>query len=148
MRESLIAPCGMNCALCVSYQFMSQDLNKEGFNRRYCPGCIPRGKHCTFMSKHCEKLKKGLLRFCFSCDDYPCVRLKALDKRYHGKYKMSMIENLNFIQTHSIHAFLKSQRAIWLCSRCGELKCCHLDLCLTCDIDKLKQKRTATCKSI
>jgi hypothetical protein len=141
MQETLIAPCGMNCALCVSYQFMNLDLNKEGFNRRYCPGCIPRGKHCTFMSKHCKTLKEGLLRFCFMCEKFPCARLKALDKRYRDKYKMSMIENLTFIQNHTVHEFLKSQYDTWQCSRCGELTCCHLDLCLSCEIDKLKQKR-------
>ena len=44
MDEKLIAPCGINCSLCISYQFMKKDLNKEGFRRTYCPGCIPRGK--------------------------------------------------------------------------------------------------------
>lgn len=43
MREELIAPCGMNCGLCISYQFKENDLNKKGFHRTYCPGCIPRG---------------------------------------------------------------------------------------------------------
>ena len=40
--ENLIAPCGMNCILCVSYQFMKGDLNQKGFHKKYCPGCNPR----------------------------------------------------------------------------------------------------------
>ena len=44
MDENLIAPCGMNCSLCIAYQFMKNDSNKRGFHKTYCPGCIPRGK--------------------------------------------------------------------------------------------------------
>jgi len=40
MEENLIAPCGMNCALCVSYLFSQYDLKmlpagkSSGKNRR------------------------------------------------------------------------------------------------------------------
>ncbi|MBN2253767.1 MAG: DUF3795 domain-containing protein, partial [Kosmotogaceae bacterium] len=49
MEEALIAPCGMNCSLCINYQAMKDDLKKKGFHRQYCPGCIPRGENCTHM---------------------------------------------------------------------------------------------------
>jgi hypothetical protein len=29
MEEKLIAPCGMNCGVCVSYLAMKNDLNKQ-----------------------------------------------------------------------------------------------------------------------
>lgn len=137
MKEELIAPCGMNCALCVSYQFMEKDLNKQGFHRTYCPGCIPRGKNCTFMKSHCELLGKGLVRFCFECEKFPCERLKALDKRYRTKYHMSMIENLKSIKEYGIEPFLKQEDAKWRCSECGGAICCHNGLCLNCGLDKL-----------
>ena len=38
MTEALVAPCGMNCGLCMAYQFRSMDLNKKGFHKSYCPG--------------------------------------------------------------------------------------------------------------
>ncbi|QSX07625.1 DUF3795 domain-containing protein [Alkalibacter rhizosphaerae] len=44
MKEEGIAPCGMNCRLCVNYQMYEKDLTKKGFHRAPCPGCIPRGK--------------------------------------------------------------------------------------------------------
>ena len=50
MDEKLIAPCGMNCSLCIAYQFRKNDINKKGFHKKYCPGCIPRGENCTHMS--------------------------------------------------------------------------------------------------
>jgi hypothetical protein len=39
MEENLIAPCGMNCGLCVSYLAMKNDLKKKGFGKSYCSGC-------------------------------------------------------------------------------------------------------------
>lgn len=50
-REDIIAPCGMNCSLCVSYQANLYDINQYGYKKRYCPGCIARGKNCTFLKK-------------------------------------------------------------------------------------------------
>ena len=74
MNEELIAPCGMNCALCISYQAEKKDLNKKGFRKTYCPGCRPRGKNCTFMRRSCELVGKGLLQFCHECRDFPTPR--------------------------------------------------------------------------
>ncbi len=30
LQGELIAPCGMNCALCLSYQFQEHDINQLG----------------------------------------------------------------------------------------------------------------------
>lgn len=141
MDEKMIAPCGMNCSLCVAYQFMEHDINKLGFHRKYCPGCIPRGENCKHMKDSCELLGKGRVRFCFECDNYPCKRLKALDKRYRTKYHMSMIENLNYINEFGLEVFLEKEEDLWRCTSCGGTVCCHNGLCLTCDIDKLISNR-------
>jgi hypothetical protein len=141
MEEKLIAPCGMNCALCVSYLAMKTDLNKKGFSRKYCPGCLPRGKHCLFMKDTCERVGKGLVRFCSDCPDFPCTRLKSLDKRYRTKYHMSMIENLNTIKEEGMTAFLEIEQKKWHCPACGGEICCHNGLCLSCDVDKLRSNK-------
>ena len=119
MEEILIAPCGMNCGLCVSFLAMKNDLNKKGFGKKYCSGCLPRGKNCLFMRDSCDKVGKGLVRFCFECSDFPCKRLKGLDKRYREKYHMSMIENLATIQAHGIREFVRTERERWICKACG-----------------------------
>ena len=135
MEEDLIAPCGMNCGLCAAYQFKELDLNKKGFHRTYCPGCIPRGENCTHMADACDLLGKGEVRFCFVCAKYPCKRLKSLDKRYRTKYHMGMIENLNTIRDAGMEDFLKSQEEKWNCPTCGGTICCHNGLCLTCQFE-------------
>jgi hypothetical protein len=141
MAEDLVAPCGMNCGLCVSYLARKNDLNKQGFRKRYCAGCLPRGKNCTFMKHQCDLLGKGLVRFCYECKDFPCGRLKSLDQRYRSKYHMSMIDNLDFIRTHGIGPFLDNEATKWRCPECGGVICCHNGLCLNCSLDKLRQNK-------
>jgi hypothetical protein len=141
MQKNLIAPCGMNCSLCIAYQFMEKDLNKKGFHKKYCPGCLPRGEYCTHMGDRCELLGKGMIRFCHECQEFPCKRLKSLDKRYRTKYHMSMIENLEFIRDYSLEQFLEKEEEKWQCPQCGELICCHNGLCLNCNFEKLLQNK-------
>jgi len=141
MEEKLIAPCGMNCSLCIAYQFRQKDINMLGFHRSYCPGCIPRAENCKHMKDSCELLGKGSIRFCFECESYPCKRLKALDKRYRAKYHMSMIENLNCIKELGMEEFLEKEGDKWRCPECGATICCHNGLCLNCNVDALLANR-------
>ncbi len=140
-KADLIAPCGMNCSLCIAFQSQKHDLKKQGFHRKYCPGCLPRGENCLHMGDQCELLKEGTVRFCFMCGDFPCKRLKALDKRYRTKYHMSMIENLTYIREHGVDQFLEEQSKKWSCEKCGADICCHNGLCLNCDLNILRENR-------
>lgn len=141
IEETLIAPCGMNCSLCAAYQFREQDLNKKGFHKKYCPGCIPRGENCTYMGEQCALLGEGSVRFCFECEAFPCRRLKTLDKRYRTKYHLSMIENLRLIKEHGIARFLAKEAEKWRCPECGRPICCHNGLCLHCSLDTLRANK-------
>ncbi len=141
MEEKLIAPCGMNCRLCIAYQFGAKDLNKKGFHLTYCPGCIPRGKNCTHMGDQCALLAQGLIRFCYECETFPCKRLKSLDKRYRTKYHLSMIDNLKNIKENGLESFLAAQEHQWQCPGCGDFLCCHNGLCLSCNLEKLSRNR-------
>ena len=76
------------------------------------------------------------ISFCFECNDFPCERLKKLDKRYKEKYKMSMIENLKYIEKFGIDKFLKNERKNWNCPKCGEIICVHTKKCYSCEIIK------------
>ncbi len=91
------------------------------------------------MANSCELVGKGLVRFCFECQDFPCERLNDLDKRYRTKYHMSMIENLNAIKENGMQAFLLSQEEKWRCPTCGGTICCHNGLCFDCDLETFLQ---------
>lgn len=109
MKQSLIAPCGMNCGLCLGYL---REKNRC-FSCREMDACESSyGRKCVIRS--CQILKKKKMKFCSDkCEKYPCRRLKSLDKRYRTKYGMSMIENLEFIRDNGVRKFVKREQKRW-----------------------------------
>lgn len=128
LRENhLIAPCGMNCALCIGYLRAKNkcggcNTNSSG-KPNYCTNCI---------IVHCPKRAETESGFCYECDSFPCKRMKTLDTRYLKNYGMSMIENLETIQSVGLEEFITLEVERWKCSKCGSLFCVHRDKCLTC----------------
>jgi hypothetical protein len=132
IKTSLIAPCGMNCALCLGY---TREKNK-------CPGCrfiteTNRISTVRCRIKNCEHLNRNGDKYCGTCGKYPCKRLKDLDKRYRTKYGMSMIDNLNSIQKNGIRSFVKNEKERWKCRSCGELLCVHRKECVNCGVKRI-----------
>jgi hypothetical protein len=120
-RTTLIAPCGMDCAICMAY------LREK--NR--CRGCYTANRmgrrHCTIAA--CTQVRN---RYRHDCDEFPCRRLKQLDTRYRAKYHMSMLENLAAIKMDGIRAFVKSERERWTCRDCGGTIDVHRYRCSAC----------------
>ena len=89
---SMFAPWGMNCLVCY----------KHCCHKKPCAGCLnsDKGKpeHCRKCKiKDCIKVKK--LPYCFECSDYPCKRIKNLEKSYNKRYQESLMENRNSDKT-------------------------------------------------
>jgi hypothetical protein len=125
--NNLIAPCGMNCGICLA---LLRDKNR-------CLGCRidssqkPEScKKCIIIN--CQLLKNTDSKFCYDCEKFPCKRLKQLDKRYRTKYYMSMIENLEFIKKSGLDKFVNNELVRWRCSTCGATLCVHRNFCLDC----------------
>ena len=141
MDSDLIAPCGMNCAVCSSYLAMKNDVKAKGVRMPYCKGCRPRNKQCSFLKKCCPKLLNGLVKFCFECTNFPCDNLKAIDNRYKLLYRTSIIDNLVFLKENGEEKFLIQQQKIWKCPQCGKSICCHNGICYNCGLGKLQNKK-------
>jgi len=131
IKASLIAPCGINCGLCLAYQ---RQKNK-------CPGCrysLP-GKpyscqNCIIVN--CNYFTGNKEKFCYNCQSFPCQRLKRLDKRYRAKYGLSVLENLMSIKSEGIRNFICNERQKWRCIKCGELICMHRKDCPICGTER------------
>jgi hypothetical protein len=128
ITPNLIAPCGMNCGICIAHL---RDKNKclgcRSINENKPNGC----KKCII--KSCQILKNNKMLFCSKqCQKFPCSRLKNLDKRYKIKYKMSMLENLQNIKKFGIKKFVKLEQKKWKCPKCKETLCVHRTSCLNC----------------
>jgi hypothetical protein len=124
MTTELIAACGMNCGICWAYL---REKNK-------CPGCrmdlankpVTRAK-CKI--KNCEFFHNSKAKYCFECQDFPCEKVKHLDRRYRTKYGMSMIENLENIKKFGIEKFLNNEKVKWACPDCEGTICVHNKQC-------------------
>jgi hypothetical protein len=125
--EMLIAPCGLNCAVCHAHLRA----------KNTCPGCRaedalkPRTRVICKI-KTCEKMQQYGFEYCFECDEFPCGVVKHLDKRYSLKYGTSVIDNLSQIRASGIPSFLMSEEKKWTCPGCGSLLCMHEPQCLSC----------------
>ncbi|MHB8086476.1 MAG: DUF3795 domain-containing protein, partial [Dehalococcoidia bacterium] len=51
MNEELIAPCGMNCAVCSRYLALKYNVKSKGIKISYCTGCRPRDRKCALLKK-------------------------------------------------------------------------------------------------
>jgi hypothetical protein len=136
IKQQLIAPCGMNCAICSAYLAYKNNLPKARGKILHCKGCRPRNKQCAFLKKRCKddlKLLKGEIDFCFECNSFPCDGLERLDNRYKREYGMSMIENLIEIKNKGIQQFIKNQYKKYKCPRCDGLVSIHNKKCFSCE---------------
>lgn len=98
--ELLFAPCGMNCLVCYKYCY----------HKKPCAGC---SQNDTEKPEHCRNckikdcVKEKSLCYCFECLEYPCKRLKYLDKSYQTRYGASLIENSHFVKTNGLSSLWK-----------------------------------------
>ena len=128
IKYELIAPCGMNCAICRG-RLLRKDV---------CPGCrgeeTNKTRFCIDCAiANCERLEETGLKYCSErCASYPCRRLRDLDKRYRTRYHMSMIENLQSIKEIGIRAFVRNEKARWTCPECGGMICVDTGCCSDC----------------
>lgn len=126
-NQMIIAPCGMNCSLCIAYQR----------KKKNCSGCTGpdenKPRHCISCSiKNCEYLHDCKSGFCFTCAIFPCKRLKQLDTSYRTKYGMSMIQNLCAIDSLGLEKHIEMEKEKWACKKCGLLICAHRETCQFC----------------
>ena len=127
----LIAPCGMNCAICKAYLAYTHEIPRVRGKVTYCVGCITRAKNC-YVIRGCRKLSKHLIQSCQQCEEIPCKNLAHLDKRYRERYGMSMVENLKELKEKGMDEFLKSQAEKYSCPTCGDPVSVHDGKCYCC----------------
>jgi len=126
----MIAPCGMNCKICLGYFGYTTTGKKR---KMKCTGCKPTGKSCAHLKKHCKNKKIYEIYYCFECSDFPCEQLQKLDKKYRKRYDMSMIKNLEYIRDNGMKKFLRKQEKKYQCPECGGVICVHDRKCYSCN---------------
>ena len=103
MKISDIAPCGINCSLCLAFQRTKNSCNGcNGPNDNKRKSCIV----CKI--KNCEEKNGNDRLLCNKCKKYPCKRIKHLNKRYSERYNVSIYTNFNVIHEEGIKEFASS----------------------------------------
>ncbi|NLT35132.1 MAG: DUF3795 domain-containing protein [Gaiellales bacterium] len=124
LSGGLIAPCGVNCALCLSHQ--------AGKDR--CSGCnadaFAKPSRCVVCAIRKCRQRSG--HYCYECTSYPCERLQGLDGTYRTRYGISLLDNLECIRSRGVEALLALEKARWTCPGCGGLLCIHMKRCMSC----------------
>ncbi len=142
ISKELIAPCGMNCAICSRHLAYVNNLK-----RSQCVGCRPRNEKCTYLFAKCTGINhtsSSPAAFCFECNHYPCKQINRIDGRYKKYYGMSMKDNLEYIKKNGIDKFIKEEYRKYRCSKCGGLISIHNRKCFKCDkITKLVDRKEA-----
>ncbi|MGE5391282.1 MAG: DUF3795 domain-containing protein [Deltaproteobacteria bacterium] len=123
----LIAPCGINCGVCYAF------LRKKN----KCAGCLVESDckvgHCSRCAiKNCEEHDNLEFTYCFECPKFPCKRMKNMEKRYTGTYKLSLFDNLKGIQETGLNDFIAGENKKWICANCGDTLCVHKSACPNC----------------
>lgn len=127
MKRMLIAPCGMNCAVCSAHLRA----------KNQCPGCRSSSAempaYCSIcIMRNCRVIVASGGRCGSSCPEFPCKRLRQLDARYRTRYGISLIGNLQSIERKGINAFLRGEAQRWRCTQCDAILSIHRPACLVC----------------
>jgi hypothetical protein len=122
-----LAPCGINCGTCRAYLR----------TKNQCPGCMsdpgPKLESCLKCGiRNCSERRKSDSKFCYECSEFPCSRMKQIDKRYRTRYNTSLIQNLLDIKNGGIDAYLLNEGSRWTCKNCGSALCVHNRMCIKC----------------
>lgn len=118
-----LAPCGMICAVC--YRHLA---------KKSCPGCLYEGKgkpeHCAACRIVSCAREHGHTH-CFSCGEFPCERIKPLDKNYRRRYGTSLIEFGRRANEIGVEDFLGKEMQRYACD-CGGVISLHDSTCSRC----------------
>lgn len=119
------APCGMNCLVCY----------KHCYHKKPCDGCLKsdygKPEHCRKCKiKDCVKTKN--IMYCFECTEYPCIRVKNLEKSYNKRYQTSLMKNSELVKEKGLDEFMHLQKLKYTCKHCGGIISLHDRECGEC----------------
>lgn len=132
----MFAPCGMNCTVCYKH------CRKE-HRHKPCGGCLNENEQAT---AHCRKCgirdcvqTKGIA-YCFQCFEFPCQRIKNLDRNYNRNYGENLIENSEIAREKGILYFIDAHTRCHRCADCGGIISLHDSICSKCGKNYMHKK--------
>lgn len=130
MNEQMIAPCGLNCAVC------KRALAPE----KPCPGCLGESENkpefCARLCgiRNCRTRAGFPDRFCDQCERFPCGDVMEKEIRYANAYPLieCPIGNLAFMRQYGMEALIARETQRWTCPDCGGTIAVQTGVCAAC----------------
>ena len=129
----LLAPCGINCAICSRFLAWSKQMPKVPGKIAHCAGCRARKYPCAFIKKGCPDICEGRFQFCFECATFPCRKVNSIDERYRAKFHSEPVQNLLDIKRLGPEKFFAADMKRHRCGNCGGTRSVHSDQCYDCE---------------
>ena len=134
LDEKLLAPCGINCLVCYRYCAGA---------RKPCPGCRYDGEgkpeHCRRCHiRDCAR-EKGV-EHCFLCAEYPCRRLRSMERSYRTRYAFHLTADERFALEHGAQDLAALHGERYRCPECGGVISLHDRICSDCGAPMPGQK--------
>ena len=124
IQPYFFASCGMNCLVC--YVHLK--------NKKNCLGCLGEDTNKPERCLNCE-IKKCVkdkeLSHCYECIEFPCIKIKNLDKSYKKRYRIRLIENSKMVKEKGIEEFMNIENKKWQCE-CFGIISLHDRFCSEC----------------
>ncbi|MDL2237625.1 DUF3795 domain-containing protein [Christensenellaceae bacterium OttesenSCG-928-K19] len=129
IENSMLAPCGVDCMVC--YRHVRQ--------QKVCPGCRNENENKTKSCLACEIKdceQAGEIGFCFLCAQFPCTRIKKLDKSYKMRYGVSLMENSWLAKDAGVEVLMEQEQKRRACTVCGGVVSLNTGICSECGQEK------------
>lgn len=131
IHTDMIAACGMICSFCYVHHK----------HKKPCLGCRAVSESTPNSCRKCDikacASEKGHT-YCSSCEDFPCVLIKRLDKSYRTRYDISLIDILKDVSLLGPDECLKKYKTRFTCSRCSGTLNMHDLICYDCGLSDKK----------
>jgi hypothetical protein len=130
-RKNEVAPCGILCAACLSFNKTclgcASESKDKGQKRKSKWGCKIR--QCCY--------EKKTLDSCAYCEYFPCAIInKKLLKSHDGdkrfNYRREVPDNLEKIKSLGINEFIKLKKKEYECKSCGGIVFFYYNKCSQC----------------
>ncbi|MFC1913007.1 DUF3795 domain-containing protein [Chloroflexota bacterium] len=126
-KDELAAPCGLYCGCCYIYKANDDKVLAKDIAQKWgikpeeakCRGCVEEKGACKMLfhgavcpTYECAVNQNGL-RFCYECEDFPCLKLAPAADRAHEIPHNMKIYNLISIQRMGLKKWLEEAEQKW-----------------------------------
>lgn len=136
-KYNTLAPCGVFCEACPSYNKTCKGCGSDDKNQGRCSKWSCKIRNCCYNEKGLE--------YCIDCTQFPCriIHKKLLDTHRDDPrfaYRHEIPEVFPKLRTMGLDSYLNFQTQRWKCDSCGGTTQFYLYKCRNCGKEQIINK--------